>query len=138
MLDAGLPFVAAGSCMNRGRIAAPSGGRSVAAAPPTGREVAAVNLHATTSVGRPVTAPPRLGREVAMNTLMFRGGSWRNNRLAGRASGVGWRRVQDSSGKGNPPPAAPLGRMGHRGGEDGGRYLPTAPALRLLLGGPRQ
>ena len=40
VLDAGLPFAAAGSCMNPGRTAAPSGGRSVAASPPRGREVA--------------------------------------------------------------------------------------------------
>ena len=74
----------------------------------------------------------------AMNTLMCRGGSWRNARPTGRAGGEDWRRAQDSSGKGQPPPAAPPGGMGHQGGEDGGRCLPTAAVLRLLPGGPRR
>ena len=65
MLDAGLPFVAAGSCMNPERAAASSGGRSVAAAPPTGRAVAGGEPPHNNSVGRPVGAPPRLRREVA-------------------------------------------------------------------------
>ena len=89
MLDTGLPFAAAGSCMNPGRAAVPSGGRSVVAAPPTGREVAGAEpprnnvcgpLHqglgakwrgraAAPSAGRSIAAAPPTGREVAEGNL---------------------------------------------------------------------
>ena len=60
-------------------------------------------------------------------------GSWWDTRPPERAGGEGWRRAQDSSGRGQPPPTALPGGVGHRGREDRGCCPPSARRLSSLV-----
>ena len=98
MLDAGLPFAAAGSRMNPSRAAAPSGGRSVADAPPTGREVVEGNLYC------PWAATGPRGQGGAQEATAEAVASPQAGRGAGRRD---WRRSQREA----PPPSITLDKV---------------------------